>query len=130
MPNASRARIAIFAAASRPLDVVGRVGLGVAEPLGLAPAPRRRSSPLRAISREDEVGRAVDDPVDALDARARERLAAAPGSTGTTPATARLEAQLHAALAGGVEQLLAVLREQLLVGGDDVPAGRAARRAT
>ena len=35
VPNASRARIAIFAAASRAADVVARVGLGVAETLGL-----------------------------------------------------------------------------------------------
>ena len=34
-----------------------------------------------------------------------------------------LEAQLHAVLARGRPQLLAVRGQQLLVGGDDVPAG-------
>ena len=40
-----------------------------------------------------------------------------------------LEAQLHALLARGLPQLLAVLGEQLLVGGDDVLAGRASPRS-
>ena len=44
-------------------------------------------------------------------------------TTGTAPGHRRLEAQLHAVLARGLEQLLAVLGEQLLVGGHDVPAG-------
>ena len=35
----------------------------------------------------------------------------------------RLEAELHAGLAGGLEELVAVLGEQLLVGGDDRLAG-------
>ena len=47
-------------------DVVARVGLGVAEALGLG----ERLVVARAArhQREDEVGRAVDDPVDPLDA--------------------------------------------------------------
>ena len=43
--KATVARIAIFAAASAPRDVVGRVGLRVAALLRLARAPRRRSCP-------------------------------------------------------------------------------------
>ena len=42
----------------------------------------------------------------------------------------RLEAQLHPGLAGDREELVAVLGEQLLVGGHDVAARRAARRST
>jgi len=38
-------------------------------------------------------------------------------TTGTTPATAALEAQSYAVFACRLEQLLAVLGEQLLVGG-------------
>ena len=44
-------------------------------------------------------------------------------TTGTTPATAASKRSCTPALARGVEELLAVLGEQLLVGGDDVPAG-------
>ncbi len=104
-----------------PVDVVGRVGLGVAEPLRLGqrllegqPAPRHLA--------EDEVGGAVDDPVDAVDARARKRLLEH-AHDGHHARDRRLEAQLHAGLAGAREQLVAVLGEQLLVGGDDVPPG-------
>ena len=47
-------------------DVEGRVGLGVAEPLRLGERGRE-VDPLLAHLREDEVGRAVDDPGDPLD---------------------------------------------------------------
>ena len=49
--------------------------------------------------------------------------------TGTTPADGRLEAQPDAVLAGRLEELLAVLAEQLLVRGDDVLAGAASPRS-
>ena len=44
-------------------------------------------------------------------------------TTGTAPATAASKRSLHAPLAGGLEELLAVLGEELLVGGDHVLAG-------
>ncbi len=60
--------------------------------------------------------------MDALDRRRRQRLLEhAHDRHGA--GDGRLEAQPHAVLAGGLEQLLAVLGEQLLVGGDDVHAG-------
>ena len=67
---------------------------------------------------QDVVGRAVDDPVDAVDAghdhRLAEHLDHRDGG-----AHAGLEAQLDTAALGLGEQLLAVPGEQLLVGGDD-----------
>ena len=107
--------------------VLGRVGLGVAQLLRLA----QRLVVGRAGGghlREDVVGRAVDDPVHALDVRGGERLRHHPDRRHHAGHRA-LEAQLHPAAAGGVEDLLAVLGEQLLVGGDDVAAGLAARAA-
>ena len=71
---------------------------------------------------EDEVGGAVDDPVDAVDAGAGKRLLQHPDHRHDARDRA-LEAQLHAGLTGHREQLVAVLGQQLLVGGDDVPAG-------
>ena len=101
-------------------DVVGGVGLGVARALGLG----ERLVVGRAAGHlgEDEVRRAVDDPVDALDRRCRERfLEHAHDRHGARDG--RLEAQPHVVLARRLEQLLAVLGEQLLVGADDVPPG-------
>ena len=60
--------------------------------------------------------------MDAVDPGAGERLLQHPDHRDDARDGA-LEAQLHAGLAGGREQLVAVLGEQLLVGGDDVPAG-------
>ena len=72
-PNATVARIAIFAAASCAGDVLRRVGLREAEPLRLG----ERLVVARAALHlgEDEVGRAVDDPEHAVDVRDDERLA-------------------------------------------------------
>ena len=101
--------------------VVGRVGLGVAELLRLRERGLVGQPAARHLG-EDVVRRAVDDPVDPLDVRRRERLLQHAdhrhdaGDRG-------LEAQLHAVLARARPQLLAVLGEQLLVGGDDVLAG-------
>ena len=64
--------------------------------------------------------------MDALDRRRRERLLEHPDD-GHDAGDRGLEAQLHAVLAGGLEQLLAVLGEQLLVGGHDVLPARIAR---
>ena len=51
-------------AVSKPLDVEGRVGLGVAEPLGVGEAPREVQA-LQLHPREDVVAGAVEDAVDA-----------------------------------------------------------------
>ena len=102
-------------------DVVGRVGLGVAKRLGLG----QRVSVLGAglgHPAQDEVRGAVDDPVQTLDMRAGQRLLQDPHN-GDDAADRGLEAQLHAVLARDRPQLLAVLGQQLLVGGDDVLAG-------
>jgi hypothetical protein len=42
VPKASEVRIASLCAVSKPADVEGRIGLGIAEPLRLLEAPRRR----------------------------------------------------------------------------------------
>ena len=105
------------------VDVLGRVGLGVAELLGLGRAPPRRRRRGRGHLAEDEVGGAVDDPEDASRSRSTPKLSWIVRTTGITAADRRLEAQLHAGLAGDREELVAVLGEQLLVGGDDRAAG-------
>ena len=102
-------------------DVVGRVGLGVAERLRLAQRlvvgdPRGRHLG------EDVVRRPVDDPVHALDLRRRQRLLQHADDRHDARHRA-LEAQLHAVLARRRPQLLAVVGEQLLVGRHDVLAG-------
>ena len=102
------------------VDVVGRVGLGVAEPLGLGQRLVERHPGPRHLG-EDEVRGPVDDPVDAVDRGARQRLLEHADHRHHARDGA-LEAQLHVVLAGGVPQLLAVLGEQLLVGGDDMAA--------
>ncbi len=60
--------------------------------------------------------------MDALDRRRRQRLLEHAHDRHHA-GDRRLEAQPHAVLARGLEQLLAVLGEQLLVGRDDVLAG-------
>ena len=55
------------------VDVLGGVGLGVAEPLGLGQRVVERHPGARHLG-EDEVGGAVDDPVDAVDRGPRQRL--------------------------------------------------------
>jgi hypothetical protein len=101
-------------------DVVGRIGLRVAELLRLlerlcvaAAVPHRR---------EDEVRRSVDDADDAVDVRRDERLAQHLDH-GNRGAHGCLEAELGARCRGGREQLRAAAGDELLVRGDD----RAAR---
>ena len=101
--------------------VVGRVGLRVAELLRL-PQRLARSQRRRGHLGEDVVGRAVDDPVDALHVRGGERLLQHADDRHHAGHRA-LEAQLDPVLARARPQLLAVLGEQLLVGRDDVLAG-------
>ena len=104
-----------------PGHVVGRVGLRVAELLGLRERLRVGQPAARHLG-EDVVRRAVDDPVDALDVRRGERLLQHADHRHDA-GDGGLEAQLHAVLARARPQLLAVLGEQQLVGGDDVLAG-------
>ena len=111
-PNATVARIAVFAAASRPADVLGRIGLGEAEPLRLGERVAVRASLLHRG--EDEVRRPVDDPEHAVDVRDDERLAQHLDHR-DRGAHGRLEAQLHAARGRGLEQLGAAAGDELLV---------------
>ena len=125
-PKATVARMAIFAAASAPRHVLGRVGLGVAQPLRL----RQRLGVVRAglHAREDEVRRAVDDPEDAVHVGDDERLAQHLDH-GDRRADASLEAQLDAGLGRGGEELGAAPRDELLVRRDDRLAGARGARA-
>ena len=102
------------------VDVLGRVGLGVAEPLGLGERVVVGGAGL-GHAREDEVRRAVDDAVQAVDVGGGERLLQDPDDRHDA-GDGRLEAQLHPVLARARPQLLAVAAQQLLVRRDDVPA--------
>ena len=115
--NASDARIASLAAASAPPTSSVGIGLGVAELLRLG----QRVGVAAAVARhggEHEVGRAVDDPDQLVDARRRERLLQYAHHRDRR-AGGGLVAQLRTAAVGGLLQLGAVASEQLLVGGDD-----------
>ena len=115
--NASEARIASLAAASAPPTSSVGIGLGVAELLGLG----ERVGVALAVARhggEHEVGRAVDDADQLVDAGRGERLLEH-AHDGDGGAGRGLVAQLRAAAVGGHLQLGAVAREQLLVGRDD-----------
>jgi len=101
--------------------VLGGVGLGVAQPLRLGQRLVVARPRARHLA-EDVVGGAVDDSMDALDVGGGERLRHHADRRHHARHGA-LEAQLHAAAAGRVEDLLAVLGEQLLVGGHHVAAG-------
>ena len=102
------------------IDVLGRIGLRVPEPLGLGQRLLERHAGPGHLG-QDEVGRAVDDPVHAIDLRAGQRLLEDPDDRDDTRHRA-LEAQLNAVDPGGLPQLLAVLRQQLLVRGHHVTA--------
>jgi hypothetical protein len=103
------------------LDVEGRVGLGVSQPLSLLEHDAEVEA-LVAHLAEDEVGRAVDDAGDPLDTIGGQPLAQrlddrdAAGHRG-------LEADHHSLGVRGGEDLVAVHREQRLVGGDHMLAG-------
>ena len=79
------------------VDVLGRVGLGVAEPLGLGERVLVGRAGLGHLA-EDEVRRPVDDPVDAVDVRGGERLLQHADDRHDA-GDGGLEAQLHAVLA-------------------------------
>ena len=98
-------------------DVLGGVGLGIAELLRLG----ERVGVALAVARhrgEHEVGRAVDDADELVDAGGCERLLQH-AHDGNGGAGRGLVAQLRAAAVGCLLQLGAVAREQLLVGRDD-----------
>ena len=76
--NASRARIAILAAASLPVTSSVWIGLGVAELLRVPRASGVRG-PSASHLGEDVVGRAVDDPVDPVEGGAVSGLPPSPG---------------------------------------------------
>ncbi len=103
-----------------PPDVLGRVGLRVAELLrarqGLFVARTGRRH-----LREDEVGRPVDDPQHLLDPGRGQALLDHPDHRDDA-GDGGLEAQLHPGLTGGGEELVAVLGDELLVRGDHVLA--------
>src|SRR5439155_10605263 len=97
--------------------VLGRISLGVAECLCaakrlLVTRPRTRHF------REDIVRRAIDDPLDFLYVRACKRLTHDPYHRDHA-GDGSLVAKLHPGLARGREELVAVLAQELLVGGDD-----------
>ena len=79
------------------VDVLGRVGLRVPEPLGLGERVVVGGAGV-GHAREDEVRRAVDDPVEAVDVGGGERLLQHADDR-DDPGDRRLEAQLHAVLA-------------------------------
>ena len=110
-----------------PVHVLGRVGLGVAELLGARQHLVVGGAGLRHLG-EDEVGRPVDDPEDLLDLGRGKALLDHPDH-GNDARHRRLEADLDPGLARCAEELVAVLGDQLLVGGDDVLARRAAPAA-
>ena len=103
-----------------PLDVGGRVGLGVAELLGLL--QRLGEAGTGGVHLvEDEVGGAVDDPEHPGHRVAGQRLAQR--SHDRDRAGHRgLEVEVAPGLLGGLEQRRAVLGQQRLVGGDDAGA--------
>ena len=102
------------------LDVEGRVGLGVAARLRLGEHLRERRAPGAHLGK-NEVRRAVDDAGDPLDAVGGEAFAQRLDDRDAA-GDRRLEADHHALRVRGGEDLGAVVREQRLVGGDDVLA--------
>src|SRR5437588_389165 len=100
------------------VDVVAGIRLRIAEPLRLRQGLLVGHSGAGHLG-EDEVGRPVDDPVDALDVSAGEGLLQDPDD-GDHAGHGGLEAKLDVGLVRGLPQLVAALREQLLVGRDHV----------
>ena len=100
---------------------VGR-GIGLGVPGGLGLRQNLVVVPLAAgHAREDVVGRAVEDAVEALDMVGHEPVAQG-ADDGDPAGDAGLEEEIDVALGGQVEQLVAVLGDDGLVGGDHVLA--------
>ena len=100
-----------------PLDVGGGIGLRVAEGLGLGQRVVEARRTLGHL-REDEVRRAVHDAEDASDALPGQRLLHRTDQR-DPPGHRRLEVEIRARRSGGVEELLAVVGQELLVRGHD-----------
>ncbi|EWS65311.1 hypothetical protein Y695_01444 [Hydrogenophaga sp. T4] len=105
-----------------PLDVEGRVGLGVAQALRLLEHDVE-VQPLVAHLGQDEVGRAVDDAGDPLDAVGGEALAQRLDD-GNATGHGRLKRDHHTLGRSSGKDLGAVHSEQSLVGCHHVLAGR------
>ena len=117
MPKARLARIDELLRGVVALDVEGRIGLGVAEPLRVLQAVGERQ-PLLLHARQDVVAGAVEDAVDARDRIAGQRLAQRLDDRDAA-GDRRLEVERDALLLGELGERDAVLGEQRLVGGDD-----------
>ena len=102
------------------LDVEGRIGLGVAQRLRLGQYFRKVAA-LLTHRGQDEIGGAVDDARHPFDAVAGQPFADRLDDWDAA-GHRRLEADHHPGGAGGGENLVAVLGDQRLVGGDDVLA--------
>jgi hypothetical protein len=100
------------------VDIETWIGLGVAQLLRLAQRIGK-GCPGVAHTRQDEIARAVDDPGDPLDAIGRQAFAQRLDDRNAA-AHRRLEGHHHAHLARRIEDLVAVHRQQGLVGRDDV----------
>ncbi len=102
------------------LDVCGRVGLGVAQGLGLLDrVSEARAGGVHLV--QHVVGGAVDDAQDAPDVIPDERLAQG-AQQGDGPGDRRLVVQVDIALLGRLVETRAVLGQQCLVGRDDAGA--------
>ncbi len=97
-------------------NVKGRIGLGVAQALGL-PQHVGEGQALVAHLGQDEIGGAVDDAGQPLDAVGREALAQGLDDRDTT-GDGRLEGHHDALFLGGGENFVTMHGEQRLVGGD------------
>ena len=119
--NASEARIAALAAASKPST--SAVGSASAYPSAVASSSASpKPAPVASIDGQDEVGGAVDDAGDPGDPVAVQRLAQR-AQQRDRAGDRRLVVEVGAALGGRVVQRRAVLGEQRLVGGDHALAG-------
>ena len=135
-PKAMAHMMVALCAASMPFDVERRVGLGIAQALRLL-EHGGEIEPLVAHLAQDEVGRAVDDAGHPFDAIGGEPLAQRLDDRDAA-GHRRLESDHHALGVRGGEDLVAVHRQQRLVGSHDVFAfgnglqhqGLGGRRAT
>ncbi len=99
------------------VDVEGRIGLGIAEPLRILQTFGKRQS-LLLHPRQDVVAGAVENAIDAVDAGRRQALAKGLDDRDCR-ADGGFEVQGTAMLFGSLRQPDAVLGDQRLVGRDD-----------
>jgi hypothetical protein len=100
-----------------PVDILGRVGLGVSGGLGFGKRGRKRDR-IRLHAAQDVVARAVQDPAHLDEPIARKAILQR-AEHGNTASDRRLEAHLTSLCARQIEELRAVVRHQLLVRRDD-----------